>query len=114
MRSIKTEIRDYTGKYLNDYFDCNDNYLTSLEGAPKIVSGYFDCSNNKLTSLEGSPKIVYHSFSCYDNKLTSLEGAPKSVGGGFYCNEYLLNGENLYIIANALLNGRKVREALKR
>ena len=49
------------------------------------VSGFFYCDNNKLTSLQGAPSSVGDSFSCTNNKLTSLEGAPSSVGGGFYC-----------------------------
>jgi hypothetical protein len=105
MRSVKNIIGDYTGKYFRDYFNCASYELTSLEGAPEIVSGSFNCRNNKLTSLEGSPKIVYHSFSCYDNDLNSLEGAPLSVGLSFGCDPRLKKGENLYIIANALING---------
>ena len=44
----------------------------------------FNCSNNKLISLEGAPKIV-ESFNCSGNQLTSLEGAPEKVGGYFEC-----------------------------
>lgn len=105
MKSIKTEIGDYTGKYFRDYFNCAGYELASLEGAPEIVSGSFNCRNNELTSLEGAPKIVYHSFSCSANDLDSLEGAPLSVGLAFGCDPKLRKGENLYIIANALING---------
>jgi hypothetical protein len=28
-------------------FDCSDNKLISLEGAPKLVNGYFYCSYNQ-------------------------------------------------------------------
>jgi hypothetical protein len=61
----------------------------SLERIPvefKIVKGDFACNDNKLTSLEGAPKEVKGDFACNDNKLTSLEGAPKEVGGNFYCS----------------------------
>jgi len=71
--------------YVSGYFNCSNNKLKSLEGAPKEVGGGFDCSNNKLTSLEGAPKEVGGYFNCENNKLTSLEGAPSWVGGGFYC-----------------------------
>ena len=47
------------------------------------VVGYFDCSYNKLTSLKGAPTIVSGNFYCYNNKLTSLEGAPTTVGEYF-------------------------------
>ena len=66
-------------------FQCYNNKLTSLEGAPKEVGVDFDCNNNQLTSLKGSPKWVGRNFYCNNNKLTSLEGAPKWVGGTFYC-----------------------------
>lgn len=66
-------------------FDCSNNFLTSLEGAPKEVGGMFICSNNLLTSLEGAPELVCGNFNCYFNKLTSLDGAPKEVGDDFIC-----------------------------
>ena len=71
-------------------FYCNNNQLTSLEGAPKEVGGFFDCRYNQLTSLEGAPKEVGGFFDCNNNKLTSLEGAPKSVGTYFNCRYNLL------------------------
>jgi len=67
-------------------FSCRNNQLTSLEGAPQSVGGNFDCGYNQLTSLEGAPLSVSGSFYCFDNHLTSLEGAPQSVGGTFYCD----------------------------
>ena len=45
-------------------FYCNENKLTSLDGAPKSIGGNFDCSGNNLTSLVGSPKFVGGNFSC--------------------------------------------------
>ena len=70
---------------VSGYFICNDDQLTSLEGAPNSVGGAFWCSNNQLTSLEGAPSSVGSNFYCSDNQLTSLEGAPSSVGGDFDC-----------------------------
>ena len=67
-------------------FYCGNNKLTSLEGAPQEVKGYFDCSNNKLTSLEGAPQEVKGGFYCSNNQLTSLKGAPQKVKGSFYCS----------------------------
>jgi hypothetical protein len=71
---------------VSGYFDCNNNNLTSLEGAPKEVGGYFSCGWNNLTTLEGAPKEVGGNFSCRYNKLTTLEGVPKEVGGNFSCS----------------------------
>ena len=66
-------------------FNCRDNQLTSLAGAPQEVGGDFNCSWNKLTSLAGTPQDVGGDFYCRDNKLTSLAGAPQEVGGKFSC-----------------------------
>ena len=68
------------------YFYCRHNQLTSLEGAPQEVGGVFWCSYNQLTNLVGAPTRVGGYFGCDNNKLTSLEGAPTKVGSGFYCN----------------------------
>ena len=34
-----------------------------------VVKGDFDCRNNQLTSLEGAPQKVGGDFYCYDNNL---------------------------------------------
>jgi hypothetical protein len=65
-------------------FNCSENELTSLKGAPQQVEWDFDCSNNRLTSLEGAPQQV-GDFNCSNNRLTSLEGAPQQVEDSFYC-----------------------------
>ena len=69
---------------ITGYFSCNDNKLTTLEGAPHTVGDYFKCDDNQLTSLKGAPHTV-SGFNCEYNKLTSLEGAPRSVGSNFWC-----------------------------
>jgi len=82
------------------YFDCSDNRLTSLEGAPIRVGGDFNCSFNNLTSLEGAPTRVGGGFRCSYNQLTNLEGAPEVVEKGFYCSNNKLT---------SLKGGSKVR-----
>ena len=81
----ETEIRKrvVNGVYKGDIKIKSKYVLPNLSDI--IVTGYFDCSNNNLTSLEGAPKEVGGDFDCSDNKLISLEGAPKEVGGGFDC-----------------------------
>ncbi len=39
-------------------FDCSDNWLTTLEGAPHTVGGHFYCSRNRLSSLVGVHRIL--------------------------------------------------------
>lgn len=65
-------------------FECDSNYLTTLENAPKIVHGDFYCNNNLLTTLKGCPNIVQGFFVCSDNELKNLEHCPEFVGGAFY------------------------------
>jgi len=72
------------GEMTGDFW-CNDNQLTTLEGAPRNVGNGFYCGNNQLTSLKGAPQQVGDSFYCANNQLTSLEGAPQKVGRNFYC-----------------------------
>jgi hypothetical protein len=66
-------------------FYCNNNDLTSLGGAPQQVEGSFDCANNQLTYLTGAPQAVVGNFDCANNQLTSLMGAPQAVDGNFDC-----------------------------
>ena len=68
-------------------FRCQNNRLTSLEGAPRIVGGSFICSENRLSSLVGAPQKTEDGFNCSGNLLTSLKGAPQSVGGSFSCHQ---------------------------
>lgn len=77
-------------KYVSETFGCSSNYLTSLEGAPKTISGDFYCSHNNLTSLKGTPESIGGDFKCNDNKLTSLDGVPKFVGGSFVCKNNIV------------------------
>jgi hypothetical protein len=53
-----------------------------LEGAPKEVKGSFECANNQLTSLEGAPKEV-NNFYCHNNQLYSFYGLPINISGRF-------------------------------
>ena len=64
-------------------FYCSNNELTSLKWAPHEVGGHFCCTYNQLTSLAYSPKIVGKGVSYYNNKLTSLHGIPKKIDGVF-------------------------------
>jgi hypothetical protein len=68
-------------------FDCCNNSLATLEGAPESVGGKFYCSFNSLTTLKGAPETVGGNFYCVDNSLTTLKGGPKTVGGDFICSK---------------------------
>ena len=68
-------------------FDCSHENLTDFKGVRfGHVSKNFECDNNNLVSLDGAPRIVGRDFFGWDNNLTSLEGAPQRVGGDFYCS----------------------------
>ena len=78
----KTGLVDVKGD-----FDCGRQGLDSFKGVRfGRISGKFDCSENRLTSLEGAPQSVGIHFDCSYNSLISLEGGPQSVGGDFYCH----------------------------
>jgi len=77
------------GAVTGDFY-CDDNQLTTLEGAPKAVKRNFDCYDNQLTSLEGAPQTVGGSFKCFRNQLTTLEGAPQTVEGNFWGDAFEL------------------------
>ena len=85
-------LKDFNGVafgHVDGGFGCDNNQLTSLEGAPHTVNGSFYCGRNQLPSLEGAPETVKGNFNCSNNQpfLTSLIGAPQTVGGGFYCSD---------------------------
>ena len=85
-------------RHVKGNFNCRNNRLTTLEGAPETVGGYFDCSYSNLTTLEGVPETVSGHFSCSNNKLTTLEGAPRRVDGNFICsyNKNLMSLEGIF------------------
>lgn len=66
-------------------FDCAQNALSSLKGAPYAVQGDVHCNNNKLTTLVGGPRIVGGDYLAFFNTLVTLRGAPASVGKSFSC-----------------------------
>ena len=72
-------------KTVNGDFICYSNQLTSLKGAPETVDGDFYCGNNQLTSLNGAPNTIKDDFNCANNQLTSLDGAPNTIKGDFSC-----------------------------
>ncbi len=88
---------------VSGYFDCSNNRLTTLEGAPSTVGGYFDCTSNRLTSLEGAPGSVGGNFVCFNNRLTSLVGVHRilrQIGGGLFLtgNEIVSGGIGLLLV----------------
>ena len=84
--------------FVRGSFDCSNNKLKSLKGAPYSIGGDFDCSNNELETLEGITKETGKNSSsgtgggiyCSNNKLTSLKGLPKIIWGDFDCSNNLL------------------------
>jgi hypothetical protein len=72
---------------VNGYFNCGDNYLTSLKGCPVRVGDGFYCNYNRLTSLQYSPQYVESgNFSCGSNKIESLQYCAELIRGGFSCS----------------------------
>ena len=61
------ELFDLSDVEVKGDFDCRNNNLISLKGAPHTVNS-FDCRHNQITSLEGSPRKVKQTFNCSLNK----------------------------------------------
>ena len=52
-------------------FSCTGQGLTDFKGVRfGEVGGNFNCSNNELTSLEGAPQRVGGYFDCHDNPIS--------------------------------------------
>ena len=95
-------------------FDCNGQGLTDLKGVRfGKVSGSFNCYNNQLTSLEGAPQSVGRSFNCNNNQLTTLVGAPHSFSGSFYCGGNPVTASTLKAIFALMKSGKSYQQALE-
>jgi hypothetical protein len=112
----RQNLRDFKGVRFGHViggFYCDNNLLTSLEGAPQTVGSGFYCYDNLLTSLEGAPQTVNGDFYCDNNQMTSLKGAPQKVGGGFYCTNNPVPEETLVSIFALMKKGKSYQQALE-
>lgn len=57
-------------------FDCSNNKLTSLIGAPEFVRTSLWVESNLITSFEGCPKGIIRRLSIYSNRLKNFKGLP--------------------------------------
>ena len=94
-------------------FNCNNNQITTLEGAPQEVGLGFYCRNNQITTLEGAPQEVGRSFNCNNNQLTTLEGAPQEVGGSFWCSNNPVSEKILKSIFGIMETGKGYLESVE-
>ncbi|MCQ2575077.1 MAG: hypothetical protein MJ156_03175 [Alphaproteobacteria bacterium] len=92
-------LPDFSMVTVKGNFDCSDNNICSLAGAPRNIYGDFICANNKLKNLQYGPRYVSGNYDCHKNKLVCLIGAPGVIGGGFNCSynklSNLMNGPML-------------------
>ena len=52
-------------------FSCSSQGLTDFKGVKfGMVGGYFNCADNQLTSLEGAPQTVGDYFYCENNPVS--------------------------------------------
>ena len=109
-------LKDFKGVrfgHITIDFDCRDNQLTSLKGAPQTVGRHFYCSYNDLTDLKEAPQTVGGGFYCGENLLTSLEGAPQIVKGDFYCRNNPVSEKTLASIFALMQKGKSYQQALE-
>lgn len=83
-------IKNYTVKkdMTVDVYGDVDISRMELEYIPVqfgVISGTFDCSNNKIKNLSGAPNTVGKSFFCSHNEIISLSLGPKLVGVAYDC-----------------------------
>jgi len=108
-----TDFKGVRFGHISSDFDCRDNQLTSLEGAPQTVGRHFYCSFNDLTDLKEAPQTVGGGFYCGENLLTSLEGAPQTVKGDFYCRNNPVSEKTLASIFALMKKGKTYQQALE-
>ena len=80
------ELPDLSDVTVTGSFNCANNHLRTLKGAPRHVGHDFDCHGNALYTLNGAPPYVGNNFDCHDNHLSDLMGGPQHVGGSFDCS----------------------------
>ena len=95
-------------------FDCAEQGLGDFKGVRfGKVGGYFTCDDNQLTSLEGAPQEVGGNFYCDNNQLTSLEGAPREVGGNFFCEDNPVSEKTLKSIFRLMKKSESYLKAVE-
>jgi len=97
---------------VSGFFRCDDNSLSTLEGAPTTVGGNFDCEGNLLRSLEGAPTTVGGYFAASYNNLTSTYAGEvdiEDIGG----NVFLTGNSLLELFVISTFNMRKIKLILK-
>ena len=100
------------GEVTGDFW-CQENQLTSLEGAPQNVGSGFYCANNKLTSLKGAPQKVGRDLHCYGNQLTSLEGLPEGIRNEFLCWNNPVSNTTLKALYKRMRSGMAWEESVE-
>ena len=93
-------------------FGCSGQGLRDFKGVRfgKVGSAFY-CNDNELTSLEGAPLEVGEDFICYSNQLTTLEGAPRKVGRQFTCYKNSVSDKTLRSIFGIMETGKSYLEA---
>jgi len=100
------------GEVTGDFW-CQENQLTSLEGAPQNVGSGFYCANNQLTSLKGAPQKVGRDLHCYGNQLTSLEGLPEGIRKDFLCWNNPVSNTTLKALYKRMKSGMAWEESVE-
>ena len=114
--------------YVGNDYNCSDNQLVSLKGAPKRVKN-FDCSHNKLETMEYIPIAINGYLDCYNNKLKNLlslksniskfitldgNPLPEEILKNRHLNMEIVKWQNDYLIWNkdGTLNKENFKELL--
>lgn len=118
-RATATEVHSLEGfpQSVGGYFNCSDQYLKTLMGAPRKVgtsrgrSGSFEVYRNDLRSLVGAPEHCSYFDCSYNHDLKTLDGGPKTVDGEYkasYCALTSLVGIAAKIDGDLILDNNKL------
>lgn len=80
---------------INGNFDCSNNSLICLQGAPDIINGSFYCSYNHLQNLEYAPSYVEKAFYCNHNNIENISLNNNEIGHTFIANNNKIKCLNL-------------------
>ena len=63
------------------------------------IGGNFNCSNNRLKSLKGAPEYVGGDFDCSFNQIENINDLTTTyIGGDFYCYGNDVTDEDVRIL----------------
>lgn len=97
-------INNDGGVDVNGFVNLEAKNLTEIPLCFNNVTSFFDCCNNKLTSMKGAPKFLSGNLLCYNAGLTTLQHFP--ILESTQAASMIVNGNSFpNIIVNEIICG---------